>query len=405
MSELKRVVSHVHVSGHLCMVAEPSCVLRRWFALNPVTVATSEERLEQLEQALQQAGNALQAANYRIATLETAAGAPATLVTTTSSASNVGMRLLGKPSNYAGDEASWKRWSFVMLSFSAAVSPELRALMEKARTTAEDMRHVHLTLSEQLSSRQLYNMLSLSTSGEAQRRLQNVPEGEGAEAWKAVSEHCEPKTATRYVGMLRQILFENFGELTQLIDRIEQFRHLVRKYEEQSGESVTDNVRQAVFQAGIKDEGPSGSPCGYTHSFHKMATEVSTVARTRSENDVVPMDVSVLKGKGGKGKDGKGKDGKNKDGKRKAKAMDDKTKTDPRSNSNKDKKCLYCDRIGHVKADCRKKKRDDEERKTTLAQNSLTSSPVTTTGERCNEHFWRQRLVSPPTHCPVSRFG
>ena len=31
-------------------------------------------------------------------------------------------------------------------------------------------------------------------------------------------------------------------------------------------------------------------------------------------------------------------------------------------------------RLGHVKADCRKKKRDDEERKTTLALNSFTSS-------------------------------
>ena len=49
----------------------------------------------------------------------------------------VDMRVLGKPSNFAGDEASWKSWSFVILSFSAAVSPELRALMEKARTTAE----------------------------------------------------------------------------------------------------------------------------------------------------------------------------------------------------------------------------------------------------------------------------
>ena len=83
------------------------------------------------------------------------------------------------------------------------------------------------------------------------RRAQNVAEGEGAEEWKVFSEHHEPKTATRYVGMLRQILSYDFGELTQLIDRIEQFRHLVRKYEEQSGESVTDNVRQAVFQAAI----------------------------------------------------------------------------------------------------------------------------------------------------------
>ena len=257
----------------------------------------TEERLEQLERSLQQAGNALQAANSWISSLETAAG------TTTSAASMVYMRVLGKPSIFAGDEASWKSWSFVMLSFSAAVSPELRTLMEEARTTASDMLNVNLTASEQVWSRQLYYMLSLSTSGEAQRRLQNVPDGEGAEAWKVFSEHYEPKTATRYVGMLRQILLYDFGELTQLIDRIEQFRHLVRKYEEQSGESVTDNVRQAVFQAGIKDAAIRDHlalHAGRLNSFDKMATEVSTVARTRSENDVVPMDVSVLNGKGGK---------------------------------------------------------------------------------------------------------
>ena len=48
-----------------------------------------------------------------------------------------------------------------MLSFSAVVSPELRALMEKARSTADDMRNVNLTAAEQVWSRQLYYMLSL----------------------------------------------------------------------------------------------------------------------------------------------------------------------------------------------------------------------------------------------------
>ena len=333
----------------------------------------TEERLEQLERSLQQAGSALQAANYRISSLETAAG------TTTSAASMVDMRVLGKPSIFAGDEASWKSWSFVMLSFSAAVSPELRALMEKARINVDDMLNVHLTSAEQVWSRQLYYMLSLSTSGEAQRRLQNVPEGEGAEAWKVFSEHYEPKTATRYVGMLRQILLYDFGELTQLIDRIEQFRHLVRKYEEQSGESVTDNVRQAVFQAGIKDAAIRDHlalHAGRLNSFDKMAAEVSTVARTRSENDVVPMDVSVIKGKGGKGKDGKGKEGKSKEGKGKTKAKEDKDKFDSKSNPNKFKKCFYCDKVGHVRADCKKKKRDDEERRNMSPQNGLNAPSV-----------------------------
>ena len=107
-----------------------------------------------------------------------------------------------------------------MLSFSAAVSPDQRALMEKTRTTATDVRNVNLTAVEQVWSRQLCSMLRLSTRGEAQRRLQNVPEGECPEAWKAFSELVESKTATRYVGMLRQILLYDFGELTQLIDRM-----------------------------------------------------------------------------------------------------------------------------------------------------------------------------------------
>ena len=125
-----------------------------------------------------------------------------------------------------------------------------------------------------------------------------MPGGEGAEAWKVFSEHYEPKTATRYVGMLRQILLYDFGELTQLIDRIEQFRHLVRKYEEQSGESCDRQCSAGCvpgWHQGCCDQGSPGSSCGQTHSFDEIATEVSTVARTRNENDVVPMDVSVLK--------------------------------------------------------------------------------------------------------------
>ena len=318
----------------------------------------TEERLEQLERSLQQAGSALQAANYRISSLETAAG------TTTSAASMVDMR--GRRS--VRGRAGFRHVVFLSNSLAGTTCID-------GKGTNQRRRHAS---AEQVWSRQLYYMLSLSTSGEAQRRLQNVPEGEGAEAWKVFSEHYEPKTATRYVGMLRQILLYDFGELTRLIDRIEQFRHFVRKYEEQSGESVTDNVRQAVFQAGIKDAAIRDHlalHAGRLNSFDKMAAEVSTVARTRSEN-VVPMDVSVIKGKGGKGKDSKGKEGKRKEGKGKTKAKEDKDKFDSKSNPNKFKKCFCCDKVGHVRADCKKKKRDDEERRNMSPQNGLNAPSV-----------------------------
>ena len=123
------------------MVAEQSCVKRLW------TIALESYQWLLMNGRSSWSDHALQAANYRISSLETAAGK------TTSAASMVDMRLLGKPSIFAGDEASWKSWSFVLLSFSAAVSPELRTLMEKARTTASDMLNVNLTASEQVWSR------------------------------------------------------------------------------------------------------------------------------------------------------------------------------------------------------------------------------------------------------------
>ena len=77
---------------------------------------------------------------------------------------------------------------------------------------------MNLTPSEQVWSRQLA-VLHVQSEHEwrGAKRLEHVSEGEGAEAWKAFSEYYEPKTATRYAGMFRQILLYNFGELSSTI--------------------------------------------------------------------------------------------------------------------------------------------------------------------------------------------
>ena len=187
-------------------------------------MASSEERLEQLEQALQQAGTALQAATYRIAALASMGWCAG------HSCDNNSICLDGRDARARETLQLRRRRSVVEeleLRHDVIFGGSL-ATLKRSDGKGRNMRNVSLTSSEQVSSRQSYCMLSLSTSGEAQRRLQNVPEGEGAEAWKAFSEIYEPKTAARYVGMHRQILLYDFGELSQLIDRIEQFRPVSR---------------------------------------------------------------------------------------------------------------------------------------------------------------------------------
>ena len=97
-------------------------------------------------------------------------------------------------------------------------------------------------------------MLTLSVNGPALRRLESVPEVEGAEAWRRFVEHHEPKQASRFLGMLRGILTYDIRHLGQVIDRGEQFKLTVSKYRDQSGEGVSDSLLQATLQAGTQEE-------------------------------------------------------------------------------------------------------------------------------------------------------
>ena len=97
------------------------------------------------------------------------------------------------------------------------------------------------------------------------------------------------------------------------------------------------------------------------------------------------------------------KKGRSKEGNGKTKAKEDKDKFDSKSIPNKFKKCFYCDKVGHVRADCRKKKRVDEERRNMSPQNgsnapSVSPSPpehtnVTTNTSGANSSSLRQLTV------------
>ena len=61
----------------------------------------------------------------------------------------------------------------------------------------------------------------------------------------------------------------------------------------------------------------------------------------------------------GMGKEGKGKGkGKGKDVKGKDKAKDPKNESSKKAKSDDQRKCFYCQKTGHAKAECRKRQKD-----------------------------------------------
>ena len=118
---------------HPCNVAVPSCVLRRWIVALESCHVDYVGRTTGAVGTVAAVGSALQAANYRIATLESAAGA-------TNTYCDNSVCLDGRHASTRRTlQLRWRAGASLCCP-SAAVSPELRALMEKARTTADDRR-------------------------------------------------------------------------------------------------------------------------------------------------------------------------------------------------------------------------------------------------------------------------
>ena len=73
-------------------------------------------------------------------------------------------------------------------------------------------------------------MLTLSVDSEALRQLENVSEEERVGTWRRFVGHNEPKQPTRFLDVLRQVLTKDFGDLPQIIARVELSKLLVMRY-------------------------------------------------------------------------------------------------------------------------------------------------------------------------------
>ena len=113
----------------------------------------------------------------------------------------------GKRGPFSGKETEWSSWNFVFLSWVSMLSPEMRSEVK----LAVDSPSVATTTDANVNARssQLYHMLVLLCKGRALQILQSMHEkGEanGYEAYRQLAVLYEPKTATRTMGLLHEVL-------------------------------------------------------------------------------------------------------------------------------------------------------------------------------------------------------
>ena len=227
-----------------------------------------------------------------------------------------------------------------------------------------------LTTQEEQLSHQLYFVLVMLLRGRALDVAYNIGSGEGLETYRKLYETFHPRVASRFVGSLSLILNTIFSG-SDLEAELETFDKTVRRYENESGKRLDDELLLGIVVNGLQDNGTRDHVIRNAtrlRTYQDVRTELLEISRT---NRVIsqlptPMDIGAVPltkgGKKGKGKDkssGKGQGGKTGKGKDQ---KDSKGKGSSSSNPNANKECHYCHKLGHLKADCRKKQADDKAR-------------------------------------------
>ena len=185
---------------HLKMTEDVMRAMHQQFTATLEGLARQNVELQnEVAQSRQQATNDLAALREEVR------GAPST------ASRCVETRLLGKPSDFSGAQDAWRDWSTVFKGYAGAAIPRLLKLMDNAaKATGPTPNATILDADDRATSAQLYWMMQMICKGAALNTVFLAGDSEGLEAWRQLTEKCEPKMRTRFAGQLMSILSYSF---------------------------------------------------------------------------------------------------------------------------------------------------------------------------------------------------
>eukprot|EP00959_Pyramimonas_sp_CCMP1952_P461808 9482212-Pyramimonas_sp.AAC.1 len=215
------------------------------------------QELQRQQQRGQAAEQGLQAAQAELAQLRAApAAAPQQPLLERLGGATVDTRTLGKPASFSGRREAWREFRFVFHAFACAAHANMAELFTRVEAMgANVVEGQDLDEATAALSRQLYYMLVMTTTDDAHLLLHNVEEGNGAEAWRRLCWEYEPDVRVRHGAVLHALLRREFGKDPNgdLAKEIESFERDVRRYENQSGKVLDEDVKISTLVGGMQN--------------------------------------------------------------------------------------------------------------------------------------------------------
>ena len=232
----------------------------------------------------------------------------------------VDTRTLGKPEIFKGDSSEFGDWSFIFKSYVSCIDMRYADLLERCEQGRNPMVNRAMSPLEQNMSSKLYFILVMLLRNRALDIVYNCGVGEGFEAYRRLYEQYHPRVASRYVGSLSLILATRFGQ--DLEAELEGFDKTIRRYEMESGKTIDEEMLLGIVVNGVQDQSIRDHiirNSSRLNTYKALRDELLEMARTNRVLQQMPVAMEI----------------------------------------GATKECRYCHKMGHIKADCRKRLADE----------------------------------------------
>ena len=115
-------------------------------------------------------------------------------------------KTFGRPKQFDGSESQWRDWSFRFIAYCAVIDSELGRLMLAAQDREEVVDPGALRAEHVGICHNLYYMLAMLLTGSALTEIRHVPQHNGFEAWRRLTNRFEPRSRNRQLGILEAAL-------------------------------------------------------------------------------------------------------------------------------------------------------------------------------------------------------
>ena len=157
-------------------------------------------------------------------------------------------RLLGRPKCFSGREDEWHDRSLKFGAIAATLSDHASVWMNGAlQHTTEITLDQPDEASARIFARQSYTLLIHLCEGRAWAIVRGAPDHNGLEAWRLLHEWYQPKTRSRGLALLNEILGWDFGSKDQFLQRMEDWENVTLEFHRTSSAPLQEEVLVAVL--------------------------------------------------------------------------------------------------------------------------------------------------------------